>query len=339
MKAIVISRPGPPEVLQLEETQGPEPAQGEVLVQVHAAGINRADLLQRQGLYPPPVGVRDDIPGLEFSGQVVRHGPDAEGFEAGDRVMGLVSGAAYAEYVTCPLPLLMPVPSGMTPVGAAAIPEVFITAYDALFHRLRLRRGQSLLIHAAASGVGTAAIQLAHQGGVRVLGTSSTGAKLEALAEMGLEVPINYREQSFQEAVLKATGGQGVDAILDLVGGDRLADNLGCLKQLGRMVVVGLVAGTQAKIDLSVLLRKRLTLVGTVLRSRSLQEKTQLVADFKAHSMALLESGSLRPVVDRVFPLSEAARAHAYMESNQNVGKIVLEVSRVRAKKGGGFPR
>ena len=214
----------------------------------------------------------------------------------------------------------------MTFIQAAALPEVFITAYDALFNRLQIRSGETLLIHAAASGVGTAAIQLARSRGVRVFGTASLKSKLEALSDLGLDLPINYREQSFSEEVLKATEGKGVDAILDLVGASHFAPNLDCLAELGRMVVVGLVGGSQVDLDLSALMRKRLTIIGTVLRSRTLEEKARLVADFEAHLGPLLDSGAIRPVVDRVFPLSLAGQAHTYMESNQNTGKIVLEV-------------
>ena len=322
----MISRPGPPEVLTIGETNQPAPIAGEVLVRVRAAGVNRADVLQRQGLYPPPAGIREDIPGLEFAGEVEESGAETKGWKTGDRVMGLVSGAAYAEYVTCPDRLLIRVPSEMTFIQAAALPEVFITAYDALFNRLQIRDGESLLIHAAASGVGTAAIQLARSAGVRVFGTASLKSKLDALAELGLDLPINYRKQNFCEEVLKATTGKGVDAILDLVGDSHFARNLDCLAELGRMVVVGLVGGRKADMDLSLLLRKRLTIIGTVLRSRTLQEKARLVANFEAHTGPLLDSGAIRPVVDKVFPLSLACQAHTYMESNQNTGKIVLEV-------------
>ena len=295
-------------------------------MRVRAAGVNRADVLQRQGLYPPPPGIREDIPGLEFAGVVEELGAETGDWKAGDRVMGLVSGGAYAQYVTCPGRLLIRVPSEMTFIQAAALPEVFITAYDALFNRLQIRSGETLLIHAAASGVGTAAIQLARSRGVRVFGTASLKSKLEALSDLGLDLPINYREQSFSEEVLKATEGKGVDAILDLVGASHFAPNLDCLAELGRMVVVGLVGGSQVDLDLSALMRKRLTIIGTVLRSRTLEEKARLVADFEAHLGPLLDSGAIRPVVDRVFPLSLAGQAHTYMESNQNTGKIVLEV-------------
>ena len=326
MQAVMISRPGPPDVLTIGETDPPVPDAGEVLVRVRAAGVNRADVLQRQGLYPPPPGIREDIPGLEFAGEVEESEAETGGWKAGDRVMGLVSGGAYAQYVTCPGRLLIRVPSEITFIQGAALPEVFITAYDALFNRLQIDSGETLLIHAAASGVGTAAIQLARSRGVRVFGTASLQSKLEALSDLGLDLPINYREQSFSEEVLRATGGKGVDAILDLVGASHFAPNLDCLAELGRMVVVGLVGGSQVDMDLSALMRKRLTIIGTVLRSRTLEEKACLVADFEAHLGPLLDSGAIRPVVDRVFPLSLAGQAHSYMESNQNIGKIVLEV-------------
>ena len=326
MQAVMISRPGPPEVLSIGETNPPAPNTGEVLVRVRAAGVNRADVLQRQGLYPPPPGIREDIPGLEFAGVVEELGVETGDWKAGDRVMGLVSGGAYAQYVTCPGRLLIRVPSEMTFIQAAALPEVFITAYDALFNRLQIRSGETLLIHAAASGVGTAAIQLARSEGVRVFGTASLKSKLETLSKLGLHLSINYREQSFSEEVLKATRGKGVDAILDLVGASHFAPNLDCLAELGRMVVVGLVGGSQVDMDLSTLMRKRLTIIGTVLRSRTVEEKARLVDDFEAHTGPLLDSGVIHPVVDRVFPLPLAGQAHTYMESNQNTGKIVLEV-------------
>lgn len=351
MKAIVITRAGAPEVLRLRDVPDPDPGPDDVLVRVAATSVNRADLLQRQGRYPAPDGWPADIPGLEFAGTVEavgenaratggravgpRGGPDVgpEGGSrgrpaarpaVGDRVMGLVGGGGYAEYVALPADQLIPVPDALPLTDAAAVPEVFITAHDALRARAGLRAGETLLIHAVGSGVGTAALQMARAWGCRVLGTSRTGWKLDRARELGLDTAIDASDGDWSAAVRDATDGDGVDVILDLVGGAYLAGNLRSLKTLGRQVVVGLPAGRTAEIDLGALLSKRLTLVGTALRSRSRAEKAQATASFAEDVAPLLADGSIRPIIHATLPMAEAARAHELVASNETYGSVVL---------------
>lgn len=324
MKAVVITEPGPPDVLRLLDVPAPEPRDGEIRVRVEAAGVNRADLLQRQGHYPAPPGWPENIPGLEYAGTVESVGPNVTLWSPGDRVMGLVGGGACAEYVVVPTDEALPVPAGMDPERAAAVPEAFITAHDALRARLGVRSGESVLIHAVGSGVGTAALQLATARGVRVIGTSRTDWKLERAAEMGLDVAVRPDDGAFADAVLEATGGQGVEAVLDLVGGDYLEENLRCAAALGRIVLVGLTRGRSAELDLGTVLRKRLTLVGTVLRSRSSVEKAAAARAFAGEGLPLLTRGDVVPLIHEVIPMQEAARAHALLESNETFGKVVL---------------
>lgn len=324
MRAVVITGPGGPEVLEVEEREIRDPGPGEVRVRVHAAGVNRADLMQRRGHYPPPPGWPEEIPGLEYAGRVDSVGPGVESWSQGDGVMGLVGGGGYAEYVVVSEREAMAIPGGLSFEEAAAIPEVFITAHDALFARLDLRMGERLLIHAVGSGVGTAALQIAKAAGATVLGTSRTASKLERARGLGLDVAIDASDGEFADAVLEATGGAGTDAVLDLVGGGYLGGNLRCLAARGRAVVVGLPAGRTAEIDLGLLLRKRLRLVGTSLRSRPLEEKITATQAFSRALGPLLADGRVRPIVDRVWPLEAAAEAHAYMERNANFGKLVL---------------
>lgn len=324
MKAVVITEPGPPDVLRLLDVPAPEPRDGEIRVRVEAAGVNRADLLQRQGHYPAPAGWPANIPGLEYAGTVESVGPNVTLWSPGDRVMGLVGGGACAEHVVVPTDEALPVPAGMDPARAAAVPEAFITAHDALRARLGVRSGESVLIHAVGSGVGTAALQLAKARGVRVIGTSRTGWKLERAAELGLDVAVRPDDGAFADAVLEATGGQGVEAVLDLVGGDYLEENLRCAAALGRIVLVGLTRGRSAELDLGTVLRKRLTLVGTVLRSRSSVEKAAAARAFAGEGLPLLTRGDVVPLIHEVIPMQEAARAHALLESNETFGKVVL---------------
>jgi len=326
MRAVVVSQPGSPDVLQLRSVSAPSPGRGEVRVQVRAAGINRADLLQRRGLYPAPPGWPQDIPGLEYAGVVESVGEGVASCDVGDAVMGLVGGGGYAEYVVVAEREVIPVPGDLSFEQAAAIPEVFITAHDALFAQLHLGLGERLLIHAVGSGVGTAALQLAKASGVKVLGTSRTGWKLERAREFGLDVAIDTSRDEFAPVVRDATGGAGVDVVLDLVGGAYLAGNLEALSQRGRMIVVGLTSGRTAEIDLGTLLRKRLCLVGTSLRSRHGEEKIAVAQAFRHVVSPLFADGRVQPIVDRVFPLDEAAEAHRRMESNENFGKLVLTV-------------
>ncbi len=336
MKAIVIAKPGGPDVLRLREVATPEPGAGEILVRVRAAGVNRADVLQRMGQYPPPPGAAADVPGLEFAGEVEALGPGSSGWKAGDRVMGLVPAGAYAEYVAVHEAVALPVPTGWTFAQAAAVPEAFITAHDALFRQMRLRAGERVLIHAVGSGVGTAALQLAKAFGARTFGTSRTAAKLEAARALGLEVGIDTSRDDFAQVVRQRTAGAGVDVVLDLVGGPVLAGSLQALARGGRMIVVGLTGGRSAPIDLGAVLSKRLTIVGTVLRARTLEEKIAVTSHFARDVLPLFEGGIVKPVVARSLPLAEAAEAHRQLEANVVFGKLVLDCGDGGARPGGG---
>jgi NADPH2:quinone reductase len=324
MKAVVITEPGAPGVLRLRDVPDPEPGGGEIRVRVEAAGINRADLLQRAGRYAAPPGWPSDIPGLEYAGVVDAVGPYVSVWSEGDRVMGLVGGGACAGYVVVPADQAVRVPSAMSATHAAAIPEAFITAQDALRSRLGVRAGETLLLHAVGSGVGTAALQLAAAWGVRVVGTSRSAWKLERAAELGLGEAIRPDDGAFAEAVLRLTANRGVDAILDLVGGDYLEENVRCAGLRGRIAVVGLTRGRRAELDMGALLSRRLTLVGTVLRSRSSVEKSAVARTFAEVVLPLLERGEVAPVVHEIVPMEEAARGHALVESNDTFGKVVL---------------
>lgn len=324
MRAIVITRPGGPEVLEERIVPDPEPGPGEIRVRVHAAGVNRADLLQRRGAYPAPAGWPSDIPGLEYAGTVESLGPDASRWLPGDRVMGLVGGGAYAELVVVDERAAVAAPERLSPAEAAAVPEAFVTAHDALFTQVDLRAGETVLIHAVGSGVGTAALQLAKAAGAAVFGTQRSEWKLDRARELGLDVAIPGGAEDFADAVLRETAGRGVDAILDLVGGGYLPGNIRCLAPRGRLIVVGLVAGRRAELDLDRVLTRRLHIMGTVLRSRSEAEKIEATRAFADSVLPLLESGVVRPVIDRVYPMTDAAEAHREMEENRNFGKLVL---------------
>jgi putative PIG3 family NAD(P)H quinone oxidoreductase len=324
MNAIVITRPGPPDVLQLQDRPDPKPGNGEVMVRVAASAVNRADLLQRRGQYAAPEGWPADIPGLEYAGLIEEIGADVGGWSIGDRVMGLVGGGGYAEYVVVPAAELVPVPEALGLEEAGGVPEVFITAHDALRTRAGLRSGETLLIHAVGSGVGTAAVQLAKAWGCRVLGTSRTGWKLGRARELGLDEPIDAADGAFAAAVRDATDGRGVDVVLDLVGAGYLEENLRSLATLGRHVVVGLPSGREASLDLGLLLRNRLTLVGTALRTRTPEEKAEAARSFGDDVVPLLAGGTVRPVIHATFPMADAARAHALVESNETFGKVIL---------------
>lgn len=324
MKAIVITRAGGSDVLALQQRPAPEPGVGQVRVRVHASGLNRADLLQREGRYPAPPGVPADIPGLEYAGVVEALGPGATMWRVGDAVMGIVGGAAHAELLCVHEREAIAVPAGMTLDDAAAIPEAFLTAYDALFTRLRVVAGERVLVHAVASGVGTAALQLARWAGAITIGTSRSAAKLARAVDLGLHHSVDASAGDWTAAVGSALDGQPVDAIVDLVGGDYLAGNLRVLGTRGRLVVVGLTAGRSATLDLGLLLAKRIAMEGTVLRSRPIEEKIDLARTFAARVVPAFATGALRPVVDRVIPFTDVAAAHDLMASNETFGKVVL---------------
>ncbi|HXU63975.1 MAG TPA: NAD(P)H-quinone oxidoreductase [Polyangia bacterium] len=328
MKAIVISRFGGPEVLELRDRQAPPPGRGEVRVRIRAAAVNRADLLQRAGHYPAPPDATPDVPGLEFAGELEALGDGVTGAAPGQRVLGLCGGGAYAEAITVPARTVAPLPDALTFTDGAAIPEAFITAWDALIEQARLRAGETVLIHAAGSGVGTAAVQVAHAIGARVVGTARTADKLARARPLGLDEGVHVEGGGgFAPAVLHATEGRGADVVLDLVGGPYLAESLACVAPRARIMLVGLLAGPRAELDLGRLLQRRVQLTGTVLRARPLEEKIAAVQQMARHLMPLFERGALRPVVDRVFPLAEAGAAHAHVASNGGFGKVVLAVS------------
>jgi NADPH:quinone reductase len=326
MRAVVIDRPGPPDVLVVRDVPRPLPGAHDVLVRVHATAVNRADLLQRAGRYPVPDGVPHDIPGLEYAGVVEAVGAAASRWQPGDRVMGLVGGGSYAEYVVTHEHEAVAMPSSLSFEQAAAVPEAFVTAHDALFTQMRLVAGETVLIHAVGSGVGTAALQLAKAAGARVIGTQRSSWKLEQATSLGLDVAIDTSVTDFVDVVMRETAGRGVEGVLDLVGGDYVGANLRALAVKGRILLVGLVAGARHELDLRLMLSRRATLTGTVLRARSLEEKIAVARAFARDVLPLLADGTVSPVIDQVLPLHAAARAHERVAANENFGKIVLSV-------------
>lgn len=326
MRAAVITQPGGPEVLQVQEVEEPQPGPDEILVDVKASALNRADLLQRGGRYPGPADVRADIPGLEMAGVVAAVGGRVTGLTPGDRVFALLGGGGYAQRAVIHQAMAVSIPERLDFQQAASMPEVFFTAYDALFNWCRLSMGERALIHAAGSGVGVAAIQLAREAGAVTFGTASSAEKLRRAAELGLDVGINYRDEDFADVVRQKTGGRGVDVVLDVIGAPYWDRNIASMALKGRMVLVGTMGGGQIETNVGALMPKRLSVFGTVLRMRSLGEKIVLTEQFRRHVLPLIESGKVRPVIDRVFPLEQAADAHRYMETNANFGKIVLAI-------------
>jgi NADPH:quinone reductase len=327
MKAIVITGKGGAEVLEVRDVPAPEPRGDQVRVRVRACGLNRADLMQARGMYPAPLGAPADIPGLEYAGEVDAMGPDVTGpLEAGDRVFGIVGGGGQAEFVLTHERMAVPIPSNLDFVEAATIPEAFITAHDALIAQGDLDPGGRVLIHAVGSGVGTAAVQLAHAMGCITFGTSRTAAKLERARGLGLDHGIDTTTEDFAAVVRSRTDGAGVDVIVDFLGGPALAGNLATLQARGRLVLVGLLGGHTAPFDLNLMLRKRLTIVGTTLRARPLEEKIAATRRFADQVVPWLNRGLVRPVVDSVFSLVDVRDAQARMESNEVFGKVVLRV-------------
>jgi putative PIG3 family NAD(P)H quinone oxidoreductase len=323
MKAIRIREPGGPEVLELCEVAAVRPGLGEIVVRVAASGLNRADLLQRMGRYPAPAGAPADIPGLEYSGVVEAVGRGVSAWVPGDRVMGIVGGGGYAELTVTHERTAVRVPVGLDTVSAGAVPEVFMTAYDALFRQAGLSAGETVLIHAVGSGVGTAAVQLARRAGARTLGTSRTPDKLARAAELGLDAAIPG-DEAWPERVRELTGGRGVDVILDLVGGPYLPGNLSVMATLARQVVVGVPGGSVSEIDLRALMGRRASIRGTVVRARPLEEKAALARQFESRVVPGLEDGSLRPVVHETFRPEDVGKAHGAMERNENFGKLLI---------------
>ena len=325
MRAVVITGTGGPEVLKLDQRPTPEPGPGQIRVRVRASALNRADLLQRRGMYPAPDGVPADVPGLEYAGEVDALGPGAGLWATGNRVMGIVGGGGHAEYVVVHEREAVRIPQNLPWEEAAAVPEVFMTAYDALIRQAGLHAGERVLIHAVGSGVGTAALQLARASGATVLGTSRTPAKLQRAAdEWGLVHGIDAEPATLGDAVRAVTEGSGVQVVLDLVGGPYFEAALEVLAEGGRIVVVGTMGGAQVDLNLGTLLRRRLRVFGTVLRSRPLEEKILLAREFSQNVLPLLTSGQVRPTIDRVVPFTEVADAHRAMEANRTFGKVIL---------------
>jgi len=323
MRALVIREPGGPDVLEMRSLPRVRPGPGEVRVRVASSALNRADLLQRRGRYPVPDGYPKDILGLELAGTVDAVGAGVTEWAPGDAVMGILGGGGYAEYALSPASTLVPIPPGIDPILAGAIPEAFMTAFDAVFLQEGLAQGETLLVHAVGSGVGIAAVQLALRAGARVIGTSRTTEKLERASALGLEMPL-LADEGWPRRVLELTGGRGVDVILDLVGGPYLEGNQNVVAERGRHVVVGVSGGSEATVNLRSLMGRRASIRGTVLRARPLAEKEALTRAFSEAVLPGFEEGSLRPVVDRTFPAHEAADAHREMEANRNFGKLLL---------------
>ena len=326
MRAIEITAPGKPEVLKPGTRPVPRPQPGEVLVRVAAAGVNRPDVLQRMGLYPVPPGA-SDIPGLEIAGTVAAVGAGVTAWKPGDALCALVQGGGYAEYCTAPAAQCLPIPKGLSPVEAASLPETFFTVWSNVFDRARLAPAESLLVQGGSSGIGVTAIQMAKAFGHKVLATAGNPQKCAACEELGADRAINYKTEDFVAVAKEATGGRGVDVILDMVGGEYVDRELKCLADDGRIVIIAMLGGAKSTVSLNEILRRRLVLTGSTLRPRPVEFKGAIARSLRERVWPHIESGRIRPVVFRIFPLDEAAQAHALMESGQHIGKIVLSVA------------
>ncbi len=325
MRAIEITKPGSPDVLQLCERPMPVLQMGEVLIKVHAAGINRPDVLQRLGHYPVPPGA-SDLPGLEVAGEIVSGELAGSAFALGDMVCALVQGGGYAEYCAAPLAQCLPIPAGLTALEAATLPETFFTVWSNVFDRARLATGETLLVQGGSSGIGVTAIQIATALGHRVFVTAGSDEKCAACVGLGAERAINYRTEDFVEVVKALTGGKGVDVILDMVGGDYVGREINCLADDGRIGLIALQGGATASVDLGQVLRRRLTIGGATLRPRPVAFKAAIAERLRERVWPLLAAGKIKPVIFKVFPLAQAAQAHALMESGTHIGKIVLQL-------------
>lgn len=326
MTCIEITAPGAPEVLKPATRPTPQPGPGEILIKVAAAGVNRPDVLQRYGKYPPPPGA-SDLPGLEVAGRVAALGAGVAGFTVGDKVCALISGGGYAEYCLAPAPQCLPVPGRLSMVEAAAVPETFFTVWTNVFERGRLKAGETFLVHGGASGIGTTAIQLAKAFGARVLATAGTPEKCAACQALGAERAINYKTEDFVAVAKDLTGGKGVDLTLDMVGGDYVGKNIEMARVEGRIVQIAFLRSPKTEVNLAPLMMKRLTLTGSTLRARSVEEKGAVAAAVRQNVWPLLESGQVKPVIHATFPLADAAGAHRLMEADTHIGKIVLTVA------------
>ena len=323
MRAVIITQPGGPEVLRLEEVPDPVPGPGEVLVAVAAAGLNRADVLQRQGHYPPPPG-SPPYPGMECSGRIIELGPEVAGWQVGDEVCALLGGGAYAEKVAVPQGQLLPVPQGVSLVDAAALPEATCTIQGTVYQMAHLAAGETFLVHGGAGGIGTFAIQIANAEGCTVACTAGSPEKLARCRELGADLAISYRDEDFTAAVLEFTGWHGADVILDIMGASYLARNLDALATWGRLVGIATRGGSRAEVDLGLLMLKRATIVAATLRTRTVAEKAEVVAAPREHIWPLISAGKVVPVIHAVLPMSEAAEAHRMLDDGSHVGKILL---------------
>jgi NADPH2:quinone reductase len=326
MKAVVITQPGDPEVLQLTDNRPkPEAQPHEVLIKVVAAGVNRPDVFQRKGNYPPPPGTPADVPGLEVAGTIEAVGSQVTLWQPGQQVCALVAGGGYAEYCTAPEGQCLPIPTGLTLTEAASLPETFFTVWSNVFDRGQLKQGQSLLVHGGSSGIGVTAIQMARALGSTVYVTAGTDEKCRFCESLGATKAINYKKENFAEIIAQLTESNGVDVILDMIGGDYTTENLKSLANDGRLVLINAMNGKDVQVDLSLVMKKRLTITGSTLRSREIEFKTAIATKLKEHIWPLLANGEIRPVIHEIFPAAKAARAHELMESSEHVGKIVLE--------------
>lgn len=326
MRAVEISQPGPADVLKIAERPRPAWKAGELLIKVHAAGINRPDVLQRLGKYAPPEGA-SDLPGLEVAGELVDGDFDGTGFKAGDLVCALVQGGGYAEYCVAPAGQCLPLPKGLTALEGASLPENFFTVWSNVFDRCALSGSDTLLVQGGSSGIGVAAIQLASALGHRVFATAGSDEKARACEQLGAERGINYRSEDFVAVVKELTGGKGVDVILDMVGGDYLPREIDCLAEDGRIGLIAVQGGTRAELDLGTLLRRRLTVTGSTLRPRSVAFKSAIAQHLRETVWPLIEAGKIKPVIYKTFPLDKANEAHALMEASTHIGKIMLQVA------------
>lgn len=324
MKAIIITKPGAPDVLQIQDRPKPTIAAGEVLVKVEAAGINRPDVAQRKGNYPPPAGASVDVPGLEIAGTIAEIGADVSRWKIGDKVCALVIGGGYAEYCAVPAGQCLPVPGKLTMVEAASLPETFFTVWSNVFDRGKLQPGEILLVHGGSSGIGVTAIQMARALGSKVYVTAGSADKLSFCEELGADKAINYKTESFKDVIEKITDGKGVDVILDMIGGDYTPDNLKSLGNDGRLVQINSMQGKDVKIDIVEVMKKRLIITGSMLRSREVEFKSAIAKNLKLHIWPLLASGKIKPLIYKTFTADKAAEAHTLMESSEHMGKIVL---------------
>lgn len=326
MRYINISEPGGPEVMEIKEGEVPDPGKGEVLIKVHAAGVNRPDVMQRQGLYPPPPGA-SPILGLEVAGEVTATGNEVSAWSVSDRVCALTNGGGYAEYVAVPAGQCLPVPAGLPLEEAAALPETFFTVWANVFDRARLKSGERFLVHGGSSGIGTTAIQMARCMGSRVFATAGSKEKCAACQRLGADVAVNYHEQDYVKVIKEATDGQGVDVILDIVGGDYVARNLELAAKDGRIVSLSFIKGSRVEIDMMHILFKRLIITGSTLRPRSAEAKANIAEKLRAQIWPLIESREIKPLIAARFPLADAAKSHKLMESSKHIGKIILTVA------------